>query len=89
MVAFVFAICLSLMVTQLIEPLQRLKKRFNLLYPDEQKTILKYFIVKVLNCSKCFGFWFSLIFFKSFVIAVIVAVVTEIVQRNLMRLKIN
>jgi hypothetical protein len=83
-----FVICLSLMVTQLIEPLQRIKERLNLLYPEQQTSIIKWAIVKVINCSKCFSFWFSLIFFQSIMIAVIVAVVTELINRNLMSIRL-
>jgi hypothetical protein len=89
MEAIIFIICLSLMVTQMIEPLQNIKYRLNLLYPEQQKSIIRWAFVKLINCSKCFSFWFSLIFFQSFVIAVIIAVTTELINRNLIGIKIK
>jgi len=44
---------ISLAVTSLINPLQKLKEKYELDYHRNDKGLLVYFISKVLNCVKC------------------------------------
>ena len=76
-----FLICFSILFTQLIEPLQTFKKRNNLFIITGNTSFTRKIIIKLLNCSKCFSFWISLILTQSFFISVIVAVLTEFVSK--------
>lgn len=76
--SFLFIICFSILFTQLIEPLQKFKMNNDLFIITGDTSFLRGCIIKLLNCSKCFSFWFSLILLQSFFISVIVAVLTEI-----------
>lgn len=76
-----FLICFSILFTQLIEPLQSFKKKNNLFIITHNTSTFRKIIIKLLNCSKCFSFWFSLILLQSIFISVIVAVLTEFASK--------
>lgn len=76
-----FLICFSILFTQLIEPLQTFKKKNNLFIITGDTSKIRWCIIKLLNCSKCFSFWFSLILTQSIYISVIAAVLTELATK--------
>lgn len=80
-IKLIFIICFAMMFTTMITPLQKLKSRYNL-YPDMTKNYILKIIYKLMNCSKCLSFQITIIFIKSFMLAVIVAVITEIISKN-------
>ena len=59
------------------EPIQLLKHKFNLLTIEDHNPEWKNFLIKLINCSLCSGFWVGLIFTQSLYSAAIISILAE------------
>ncbi len=65
------------------EPMILIKRWMGFKEEEMGKNPLRDFFTKMLYCSKCSGFWLGLIFTLNFPQAVIISIVSELIDRRL------
>jgi len=61
------------------EPIQLLKHKLNILNVEDHNPEWKNFIIKLINCSLCSGFWIGLLFTQSLYSAAIISILSELI----------
>lgn len=86
MVEFIGLCCLVFLFAVGAEPIQDIKRMFDVADDSDYKNPYQYFILKLLNCSLCSGFWIGLIFYQSWLMAGCVSIASEILTRIINKL---
>lgn len=83
-----FIITGSILITNLIEPFEKLKFDYKLRPEFHEDNKLKWMLTKLITCSKCLSFWTTLFVYFDFQLAVIICVITELISRNLLPIRL-
>lgn len=78
---FLGLLCTVKLFTSAAEPIEMIKQLFNIHSEAVFINPIQWFIMKLVNCNLCTGWWFGLIFYKSFLLAAIVSVCAELMWR--------
>lgn len=74
--------CMSVLFIN-AEPMILIKRWMGFKEEEMGKNPLRDFFTKLLYCGKCSGFWLGLIFTQNFCQAVIISIVSELIDRKL------
>lgn len=86
-IPILFIIAISILITSMIEPFEELKIKYKL-RPEFHTNVFKHYGLKLITCAKCLSFWLSLVIYYDIYLAVIICVVTELISRNLLAIRI-
>lgn len=74
---------ISFLIAKGAQPIQDIKSLLIISNDSEYKNKIQWFILQLVNCSLCTGFWIGLLFTQSIIIAGIVSVVSELIDRKI------
>lgn len=83
LITFISLLCLVYLFVKGAEPIQYLKSKLNIACDSQYQHPIQWFILKLVNCALCSGFWIGLIFYQTILLACLVSVGSELLYRTM------
>lgn len=82
-----FCLCASVFLfTHGAEPIEIMKQWLGFSSDSEVITELQFWMIKLVNCSMCTGFWVGLVYYQSFLMGCALSICSEALTRIMNRI---